>query len=159
MSLAQLKLLIILKVHLSMWNNARLAAEGFISDIIWPVQIALHCCQVSTLDDVYELSLSDNFDCLIDPKLVLRKTSNKILAQAVRAHRTLRVKAAKGIEVLAVTSFDAASSGLARPSNRLRANHQVAYYLETLATLWQESALVCPWLPGSDNEYANKYPE
>lgn len=159
MSLAQLKLLVILKVHLSMWNNARLAAEGFISDIIWPVQIALHCCQVSTLDDVYELSLSDDFDCLIDPKLVLRKTSNKILAQAVRAHRTLRVKAAKGIEVLAVTSFDAASSGLARPSNRLRANHQVAYYLETLATLWQESALVCPRLPSSDIEYANKYPE
>lgn len=158
MSLAQLKLLIVLKVHLSMWNNARLAAEGFISDIIWPVQIALHCCQVSTLDDVYELSLSDDFDCLIDPKLVLRKTSNKILAQAVRAHRTLRVKAAKGIEVLAVTSFDAASSGLARPSNWLRANHQVAYYLETLATLWQESALVCPRLPRSDIEYANNYP-
>ena len=46
MSLAQLKLLVILKVHLSMWNNARLAAEGVISDIIWPVQVALHCCQV-----------------------------------------------------------------------------------------------------------------
>jgi hypothetical protein len=31
-----------------MWNNARQAAEEVIGDVIWPVQVSLHSCQVTS---------------------------------------------------------------------------------------------------------------
>jgi hypothetical protein len=46
MDLVQLKLLAILKIHLAMWNNARAAAEEKVEDVVWPISVSLHTCQV-----------------------------------------------------------------------------------------------------------------
>lgn len=72
----------------------------------------------------------------------LRRAANRILSQAVRAHVNNQVRSARGIEVLTVTSYDAAIAGLAEMRGSPAGTVEVTYYLTTLASLWQDSTLV-----------------
>ncbi|KAI5450344.1 hypothetical protein NCC49_003127 [Naganishia albida] len=115
----QLKLLIVLLIHGSLWIHAKVFAESYLVDCMWHIAQALHSCQGK-----------------------LRDRSHQLLGRILRAYGTCQGRAIKGIEILAVTSYDAAFDGLIAQGSATYRQHSrtipVEFLLDTMIVLWMK---------------------
>jgi hypothetical protein len=73
----------------------------------------------------------------------LRQVSHKVLKKALRSHKVSHGRVNKGVEVLCVTSYDAALEGLqAHKELHPDRDGEPIHFLETLGRIWKESPSV-----------------
>jgi hypothetical protein len=88
----------------------------------------------------HRLSLSDRSSLFTQGKI--RDRSHQLLGRILRAYGTCQGRAIKGIEILAVTSYDAAFDGLlAQGSSSFRQHSRtlpVEFLLDTMIVLWMK---------------------
>lgn len=142
MNPTQLKLLIILSIFGSFWNHGKHYAETYIVDCLWPITQALHNCHVGRLIDTRPRN-SGLTMIFIQEKI--RTISRQLLSKILRTYSARQNRAIKGIEILAVTSYDAALQGLlvqANTSSRQQTRAiPINFPLETMIVLWEKSPL------------------